>query len=137
MIHELKHIESSPKKLRDFGFVIGLALAIFTMFAWWRTAEIRLSLLIPGLLFVISGFWIPTILRPFFIFWMIFSQLLGWLSTRILLVITFYLILTPFALISRLFGQHWLDMKIDTSSDSYWVLREQAVINKEKYKNQF
>ncbi|WP_367892471.1 SxtJ family membrane protein [Marivirga harenae] len=49
--------------------------------------------------------------------WMKLAFLLGWVNTRILLSIIFYLFLTPIALVSRLFTKDPLRLKKPKSSN--------------------
>ena len=101
-------IEIPDKKgLREFGLVTGgLFVGIFGLLlpsvfgfnfpVWpWVLAGILwgLALLLPnGLKQIYRG-------------WMHFALAVGWVNTRILLAIVFYLMITPFGLIIRLFGR--------------------------------
>lgn len=73
-------------------------------------------------LFGASHFAYP-IMKPVHIGWMKFAFVLGWINTRILLGVFFYLILTPIGLLMRLFGNDLLDEKIEPTATSYWKKR--------------
>ena len=51
---------------------------------------------------------------------------LGWLNTRLILGLVFYLMITPLGLLIRLAGTDLLDEKIDKKAESYWKKRPPA-----------
>ena len=51
-----------------------------------------------------------SILRFLLALWKKFAELLGWVNTRILLTIIYFLIITPLALLFRLSGKQFLDI---------------------------
>jgi len=75
------------------------------------------------LLYVLSRFAYP-IMRPVHFAWMRFSQILGWISTHVVLTVFYYLILTPSGLLMKLLGKDLLDQRIDKSAKSYWSKRD-------------
>ena len=52
--------------------------------------------------------------------------MLGWINTRLILFIIFYLVFTPIGLVMRLFGVDLLDKKIDKNKNSYWRRKEKV-----------
>lgn len=66
------------------------------------------------------------VMKPVHFGWMRFSQILGWVSTKVVLSIFFYLVLTPTGLLMRLFGKDLLDKRIDRSAKSYWKRRDMS-----------
>jgi hypothetical protein len=64
------------------------------------------------------------VMKPIHFVWMKLSQILGWMSTHVILSIFFYLIVTPTGLLMRLFGKDLLDQKIDRDAKSYWTKRD-------------
>lgn len=51
--------------------------------------------------------------------WMKFADIAGWINTRIIMVLLFYLLISPIGLIMRLFGYDPLQCKIDRQLESY------------------
>ncbi len=91
---------------------------------------------IVALVFIILGILFPLSLKPIYLIWMIFAVLLGWLMTRIILTLLFYIILTPIGLVTKLLGEDFLSLK-NKRDNSYWNNRDiQADLNK-NYKKQF
>jgi hypothetical protein len=62
---------------------------------------------------------------------------MGFIMTKIIMVIIFYLIVTPLGLAASLTGKEFLDMKIDKNAKSYWVVREKIKKVKSDYERQF
>lgn len=115
------HIEIPDKKgLREFGLIMGgFFVGLFgLLFPWlfglafpvWPWI-IAVALWIPALL-------IPNSLKPIYRGWMFFALILGWINTRILLALVFYLMITPMGLIMRLFGKNAMKNRHDVS-ESY------------------
>ena len=75
-------------------------------------------------------------LKPFYLIWMIFAAILGWVMTRVILCLVFYLILTPIGLITRLLGEDFLNLKRGNFG-SYWNNRDAVEELKQDYKKQF
>ena len=76
------------------------------------------------------------ILKPFYLIWMIFAVILGWVMTRVILSMLFYLILTPIGLITRFLGEDFLSLK-RANSGSYWNNRDAVEELKQDYRKQF
>jgi hypothetical protein len=58
---------------------------------------------------------------------------IGWLTGLISLLIVFYLIFTPVALLFKFLGKDLLNEKINKKSESYWIKRKKNVFSKESY----
>ena len=111
-------------QLRSFGLIVG---SIFAVIAVWpliiHGQDLRVwSLILSGLL-VIPALVIPTILRPVFRVWMRIGSVLGWINTRIILAIGFYLVFTPIGVIMRIVGKDPLHRKFHSNITTYRVSR--------------
>lgn len=111
----------TKKELRKFGFVMIVPLAIIGGFLLWKATPAAPYLLILAAFFLISSLLLPSILRPIERIWMKIAELISAVMTRAILVLTFYLVITPMGLILRLIGKDLLDMKFDSNRKSYWV----------------
>lgn len=87
-------------------------------------------------LFVLSRVAYP-IMKPVHVAWMKLALVLGWISTRIVLGLFFYLVLTPVGLLMRLVGKDMLNERIDRSAQSYWVKREPKPFDPASYERLF
>ena len=71
-----------------------------------------------GLFFALAGLAIPRALEPVYRWWMKLAEALGWINTRIILVLVYYLIVTPIGLVMRLAGRSPIATGRDAKS--YW-----------------
>jgi hypothetical protein len=137
VISEIKKIESSPKKLREFGLVIGGVFLSLGLFLWWRDRGAYPYFLFPGLALIIAGAIVPAILKPLKKAWMTLAILMGWVMTRVLMGILFFLAITPIGLILRLTGKDLLDQKLEPDAKSYWKIRPHIPRVPADYEKQF
>jgi hypothetical protein len=49
---------------------------------------------------------------------------IGWLVSRVVLAIVYFLVITPIGLIRRLRGHDPLALRADPTASSYWVARQ-------------
>jgi hypothetical protein len=117
--------ESNKKKSfrreREFGLIVGGILA--GLGGWW-TYRGKLGLFAPallsvGALLVLLGLAFPRSLALPYRAWMGLAAGLSFISTRVILAIVFFLIVTPIGLIKRLTGWDPLRRRAERQS-SYW-----------------
>lgn len=82
-----------------------------------------------GLGFILS----PSRLRPLHTGWMNIAHLVGRIVTVMILILAYYFVITPSAMIKRVFGGRPLPLKPDKGVSSYWVARTQPVQPKERF----
>lgn len=137
VIEEIKKIESSPKKLREFGFVVGGVFAALGVFLWWRGKPVYPYLFFPGVFLVLTGAFFPPALKPLQKGWMTLALLLGWVMTRVLMTLLFFLAITPIGILVRITGKDLLDTKLGPQKTSYWKIRPQIPHVPADYERQF
>lgn len=127
------HKEDRDLKLFIMAFIIALSFVSFKFASANKQIIGDLLLCIALLLFAI-GILRPKVLKPVYACWMILAKAISGLITAVLLILVFYLVVTPIGLFLRLCGKDLLRLKIDGSS-SYWLKKED--INKESYLKQY
>lgn len=137
IIIEIKKIDSSMKKLREFGLLVGGVFAVLGILFWWRGRAHFPFFLLPGVLLVILGLVAPAILKPLQKVWMTLAILMGWVMTRLIISVVFYLAITPIALILRITGKDLLDLKLEPEKTSYWKSRPSDERSASDYERQF
>ena len=137
MLEEIKNIKSEKSDLRKFGITIGVILLIIAGFLFWKEKESFQILLTFGVTLCILGIVIPFILKPIYWVWMIFATILGWIMTRVILSLLFYIIVTPIGLIPRVFGKQFLELRWDKSKKSYWNFKTNENPQNGNYEKQF
>ena len=136
MFEEIKNIKTSRKDLRSFGYTMGIILFIISAGLFYYSNYLYQNLAIIGAIFIGLGAVIPIILKPAYLLWMIFAVILGWVMTRVILSIIFYIIITPIGLITRFLGEDFLNIK-KIKNDSYWNNRDSSEELNQNYEKQF
>jgi len=73
-----------------------------------------------SLFFAIFAAAAPMVLLPLYRLWIRFAMFMGWVNTRLILGLVFFLIVTPLGLAMRLMGKDVLDQRIDKTAATYW-----------------
>ena len=136
MFEEIKNIKTRNKDIRSFGITIGIILLLIGTFLFFKEKESYQIFIYLSSIFIGLGLIVPIILKPIYIVWMIFAILLGWIMTRLILILLYYIILTPIGIISRLFGNDFLLLN-KTNKNSYWNYRDKDAELNQDYEKQF
>jgi len=134
---EIKNIKGSEKDLKKFGLTVGIILILIAALLFWKQKPSFLYFFPVGLFLLLAGILTPALLCPLNKVWMIFSLILGWIMTRVILSVLYYIILTPIGIIAKISGKHFLDVKIDKTRNTYWEKRKKVEINPADYDRQF
>lgn len=134
---ELKSIKADKKGLRKFGLTVGGVILLLSLFWWWRDGHWPVPLSSVGIILVGSGLIVPQALLFPHKIWMSAGVILGWFTTRIILSVIFYLIITPLGLIASLIGKKFLELDFRAQRKSYWNKREPVLDEKSRIRKQF
>ncbi|MGD2068791.1 MAG: SxtJ family membrane protein [Gemmatimonadota bacterium] len=108
--------------LRKFGLVMTVGFGLLGLLFWWRGVPAAPWMAGIGAAFLAVGLVSPRILGPVERGWMWLAEKLGAVMTRVLLTITFFLGVTPLALLGRLLGRDRLAIRSFGRSDAgtFW-----------------
>ncbi|MCK9425179.1 MAG: SxtJ family membrane protein [Ignavibacteriaceae bacterium] len=134
---EIKQIKATPAELRKFGLTIGGLLSVIGIILIILHAKNKLIFSGLGFLIMFLGLTLPKALTWVYKLWMGLSVVLGFISTRIILSILFYFVLTPIKFLYKFTGKNFLDLKIEKSAASYWRKRPVITFDKSQYEKQF
>ncbi|MEA2062968.1 MAG: SxtJ family membrane protein [Gemmatimonadota bacterium] len=124
---------------RKFGLSVGGLLLVLAGLLIWKgklPAAAQVFLFTGGFLFISGLVW-PSLLSLPYRGWMGFAHGLGWFNTRLLLVLVFYLIISPLGLVMRLIGKRPLNMEWEPGAGTYWIPREKKPFDPERCEKQF
>jgi hypothetical protein len=130
--------KTAISETRKFGIALTIVLAALATVqalrshptaAWWLGGGSALAL--AGTILA------PRTLVPVRKALTIVARAIGWVNTRILLAVTFYLVFAPVGLVARLLRKDLLKLRFRSSQDSYWIPCEPKAFNKEDYTRQF
>lgn len=133
----MEKLNLEKPNLKKFGLTMGVVLLIITFIIFIRHRHtIFYTSLLSGLFFAVA-FIAPKLLKHVYIFWMHLAFVLGWINTRLILCILFYLVFTPIGIIIRVCGKDLLERKFDKEAETYWENKEKKELNISGYERQF
>ena len=118
---ELDNVRPTKKKIIGFVIVVAIILGLID----WRSYEFNeTTLLILALVFALLfalalSKW--SLLIPIFKLWMLLSIIIGWLVLRILLTLTYIVLICPLGIIFRVLGKDSMMRKLDPNATTYWI----------------
>jgi hypothetical protein len=133
----MKHINATRKEVRKFGITFSVLAIGLATFSFYKENPLWMVFLGGSVFFIITGLWSYPILKPVYIGWMTFAFALGWVNTRLILGIVFYLIFTPAGLVMRLLGKDPLGLQFDRQATTYWVRRKPQDASMKRYEKLF
>ena len=113
--------DPSPRELVKFGatFLGGMAvLGALYVFVLHREALGHGLWIAGGVVFLLS--FIPPLARLLYIFWMGLGITMGLVTSPIILVVVFVLLITPVGLVFKLLRRDTMKRKLDRGAKSYW-----------------
>jgi hypothetical protein len=133
----MKHINATPKEVRKFGITFSVLAIGLAAFSFYRMNPLWMVFLGASLFFLLTGLWAYPILKRIYVGWMTFAFALGWVNTRLILGLVFYLIFTPTGLVMRLLGKDPLGLRFDRQATTYWLKRAPQDPSKKRYEKLF
>ncbi|MFO7448235.1 MAG: SxtJ family membrane protein [Ignavibacteriaceae bacterium] len=132
--HDLGKLDVSVKSLKKFGITVGIVFLLISAWFMWANFPFFWKYLFfaVGALLLSGGILIPAHLKTVYKIWMGLAFVLGWLVSRVILTILFFLVLLPVGILAKIFGKKFIDTEIDEKSGSYWIKRKDSKINYEK-----
>jgi hypothetical protein len=116
------HPPATTRDLRSFGFTFGGVALAFGLFLLWRGRPSAPWFLGASAVFFLVGAVVPGLLRPAFGPWMKFAEVLGYVNTRILLGLFYFIGVTPTGLLMRAAGKDPMGRTFKPrGSSSYWA----------------
>lgn len=127
---ELKALEISTKALRNFGLLVGGIFLLIGIWIYYSSQNfVGIIFIVAGSLLMIFGMFVPNSLANVYKIWMGLAFAMGWLVSRILLTILFYLGITVIGFIAKIAGKKFLDVKFRDGKNSYWVVRGDSKVD--------
>ena len=135
LLKEINEIPMTKQALRKFGLTMGIAFGLLGGLLVWRARAAWPYFVGASAFFLFFGLALPVVLKPLQKVWMTLALLMGWVMSRVILAVLFFLVVTPIGLILRLSGKDLLDKKAGAKKESYWTPHQARA--KEDYENQF
>lgn len=134
---KLKELDQSRRALVKYGRTMAVALLILgaLVFFFGEHRERGYWVGAVGIVFLIFSWLAPGALKLIHKGWMTFAFAIGWVMSRVILTVFFFVAITPVGLIMRLVGKNPLTAR--SQSDSYWIRREAAPRDPSDYERLF
>lgn len=137
LFKEISHINSSKKECRKFGISVGTVVLLLGFLLMYNGKNSSVYFILAGGCLIILGMALPVVLKPLQKVWMSFAVVMGFVMTRVILSILFYIIVTPVGIIARISGKDFLDLRIEKEKKSYWIFRKNNNYEKIETEKQF
>ena len=124
---------TDTNQIRKFGLIALIFFGCLCALGIWSDKPLPAylfgTLAALGLGFILF----PYQLRPVYDAWLKIAHFLGRVFTTLVLALAYYLVITPSAIIKRLFGGNPIPVKPDREASSYWVNRSEPIQPKERF----
>ena len=127
IVQEFKALETGTKQLREFGWVVGGIFLLIAAVAWYFDRSWFDIPMWIGAPLVVLGTILPLVLKPFYLLWMGFAVVMGFVMTRVILTIFFVLVISPVGFFFKIIGRDILNRKLDREAATYWIPKEYAI----------
>ena len=137
MSENTSHFKVEQGSERGFGLVFATVFLIIFLFPLLRNGTAHYWALAIAAVFAVIAFTAPHLLKPLNTIWFKFGMLLGAIIAPLVMMIIFFLVVTPIGLLMRLSGKDSLRLKRKGDEKSYWIQRTRDKDHTPSMKNQF
>lgn len=116
----------SPREQRQFaGIWLPAFFVLVGGLVYWRThwSTLAVTIWATGGVLTTLALIITPLRRPLYVGWMCAAYPIGWTVSHLILVVVYYLVITPIGLFMRLCGHDPLQRRLDRHKTSYWIKR--------------
>lgn len=120
-------LQKYPNKFnreKSFGLTFSVLFFILALFPLLKADKVNFYLIVIALLFILSTLFAPKVLMLPSKIWLKFGYFLSQVSGPVIMLIMFYLIVTPISIIFKLIRKNLL-LKVP-QEDTYWTCRDSA-----------
>jgi len=128
---------NDKKEWRKFAIGLALIVAAIGALLVFKGNPLHVWMFGAAGVLLIVAFAFPVAIRPLFILFSYLGFYMGWFMTRVILVILYYVGLTPISLLARLTGKRFLELKPDRERESYWQDKEPPADGVASFENQY
>tara|TARA_B100001540_G_scaffold312800_1_gene334553 strand:+ start:1023 stop:1409 length:387 start_codon:yes stop_codon:yes gene_type:complete len=105
---------------RSFGMIFFIFFLIISFISYNKNNEPNFYFIVPGLFFLILGVFNSKLLTPLKRLWIKFGEILGRITSPIILMIIYLGIVFPTNLMLKIFRKDILEIRMDASLKTYW-----------------
>ena len=109
---------------RAFGVVFAAVFVVIGLWPLVAGGGVRAWALGVGVWILVVALTRPALLRPFNRLWFRFGLLLNRVVNPLVMVLLFFVTVTPIGLVMRVLGKDTLRLRFDRGAPSYWIERQ-------------
>ena len=129
---------ASKSQLRSFAWVMATFSVLLAAASWYFEVFLGTQIFaISALILTVSGVFVPILLQPAYVVWMLLARMLAFINTHLVLAFIFYTLFTVIGLLMRLFRKDPLDRELENDLVSYWQRPEHKELPRDHYERQF
>ena len=117
------NVQPSERELRWFGPILAFIFGVIGAAVFWQFDSLPAARVLwaVGLGLGLLCLAVRPIRLPLYLVWMHAVAPIGWTLSHLVLATVFYLIITPIAVVMRVFGRDKLERRFDESLETYWI----------------
>ena len=111
---------------KSFGIIFCIVFVLIAVWPVIHEGSLRIWPIPISFIFLVLGLLNSKLLSPLNLVWVKFGELLGKIIAPIVMIIIYFVIITPIGLFMRLAGKDLLNTKF-SKDNSYWIKREKNI----------
>ena len=137
MTKSAKSSEVTNAQARKSVLIVAIVLLLLAAWNFYR-GRITVAEVLGGIsvFLILMAALVPAAARGFHVLWMKLAGVLGYVNSRILLSLVFYLLFFPYNILARVIGRDPLNRR-KQGSESYWIPRKVTRQTKEQFERLF
>jgi len=112
---------------KSFGILFFIVFAIIGLYPLLSFNFVRVWALVIALIFLVLGLTKPSVLKPLNTGWIKLGEILGKIIAPVVMLLVFFIVITPIGLMLRLFGKDILGLKFSEKVKTYWITRDKNI----------
>lgn len=134
---DLAKIGMTKKDIKSFSRLVGGIFLLLGILFWWKEKHFGVYMLWVGGFLLVVGEVYYKALTPIYKAWMFLSVCMGFVMSRVILSIVYFLVMTPISLMMRLCGKRFIDKRFKLDQETYWLDKEDKRLSAEDYEKQY
>jgi len=125
---EVGRLKRNSREVKRFGFLVGAVFVFLGGAGYLKHWSVYVISLLGslGLFLLVVGWLYPPALKRIYGLWMGVAFAIGWIMSRLILILMFYLVITPIGIVARLSGKKFIEVEFRGGRDSYWIPRDKS-----------
>ena len=109
---------------KSFGVLFFIVFLIVGLYPYLQNENLRVWSIILSIIFLILGIFNSKFLSPLKSAWLKLGEMLGKFIAPIVMLLVYFVFITPIGLILKIFKKDIINLKIKKNLKSYWIKRD-------------